>query len=35
MKNKMTKLRRQGVRSYKKNNISKIHIIPNGKFVIK
>jgi hypothetical protein len=35
MKNKMTKLRKQGVRSYKKNKISKIRIIPNRKFVIK
>jgi hypothetical protein len=33
MKGKMTKLRKQGVRSYSKPKVHKIHTRPNRKFV--
>lgn len=33
MKGKMTKLRKQGVRSYSKPKVKKIRTIPNRKFI--
>lgn len=33
MKRKMTKTRKQGVRSYSKHKVYKIHRIPNKKFI--